>query len=127
VRDAVSVPLSYALSSPLVARTRAVEFVSPWASNEFRMELSLLVTELVTNAVLHGLPDVHLHVCAVGAVRLRVEVFDGSFALPEMRDSPMESTSGRGLRLVDAIAVEWGARPQLNGKVVWCELADRGT
>ena len=104
-----------------------MEFVSPWGSSDFRMELSLLVTELVTNAVLHGLPDIRLHVCTVGAVRVRVEVFDGSPALPELCDSSLESTSGRGLKLVDAIAVEWGARPQLDGKVVWCELADRGT
>jgi two-component sensor histidine kinase len=102
-----------------------MKFVSPWASDDFCMEVGLLVTELVTNAVVHGLPAIHLQVCILGAARVRVEVFDGSLSLPEMREPSLESTSGRGLQLVAGIASRWGARPQLNGKVVWCELADR--
>ena len=127
VEDAFSTPLDYAASSPRLPRTLALDFVEPWASNGFRMELGLLVTELVANAVLHGLPNIHLDVCAVGPVQVRVEVFDGSLALPEIRDPSMDSISGRGLTIIDAIAMEWGARPQPNGKVVWCELMDRGT
>jgi hypothetical protein len=125
VRDALALGLEYALSSPLVARTRAMEYVRPWASDRFCGDLSILVSELVTNAVLHGLPDIHLHVCAVAARRVRLEVFDGSDALPEVRNPSVEALSGRGLRIVDAIAVEWGARPLLDGKVVWCELMDQ--
>lgn len=123
--DAFAIGLDYAPSSPFVARTRALEFVSPWASDNFRAELSLLVSELVTNAVLHGLPNIRLHVSAVAAFRVRLEVFDGSAALPQMYEPSVENLSGRGLRIVDAIAMKWGARPLEGGKVVWCELLDR--
>ena len=127
MRDALAMSLDHAPSSPLVARTRALGFVSPWASERFSAELSLLVSELVTNAVLHGLPNIRLEMCALAAFRVRVEVFDGSDALPEMRNPSVENLSGRGLRIIDAIALEWGARPLLNGKVVWCDLMDHAT
>jgi hypothetical protein len=62
---------------------------------------------------------------------IRVEVFDGSFTLPVMQDVPSDGLSGRGLRLVEAIATCWGARQRVDGKVVWCEQAipgaDHGT
>jgi hypothetical protein len=124
VHDALALDLQYAPSSPLIARTRAVEFVSPWASDRFCGDLRVLVSELVTNAVLHGLPDIRLNVCTVAALRVRFEVFDGSDALPEIRKPSIESRSGRGLKIVDAIATDWGARRLLDGKVVWCELTD---
>jgi anti-sigma regulatory factor (Ser/Thr protein kinase) len=79
----------------------------------------LVVSELVTNALIHGhgAPVLRL----IGAGKLRVEVSDDSPVLPAIRDSG--ATGGWGLKLVEQLAPGWGASRSGRGKVVWCELA----
>jgi serine phosphatase RsbU (regulator of sigma subunit) len=85
-------------------------------------DVALVVTELVTNAVLHG------HGCtAVDVLRhpdgLRVEVRDRSPLPPVFGHASDESLTGRGVRLVAALSVRWGAEAEsTGGKVVWAEL-----
>ena len=120
----LSLPLAPDSSSPAIARSRTTAFVAPWASDHLATRLSLLVSEIVTNAVVHGGSSIHLDVDVLTASSVRVEVFDGSLDLPEMQTLPPESESGRGLQLVEALANEWGARERVDGKVVWFELHD---
>lgn len=87
---------------------------------------ALLVTELVANAVLHAGGDLGVRVaCGNGSVR--VEVADGSPAVPRPQEQSSEATTGRGLLLVDALAADWGVRRNGSGKVVWFELALPGS
>jgi anti-sigma regulatory factor (Ser/Thr protein kinase) len=85
----------------------------------------LLVSELVTNAVRHGRPDIRLEV-SVSPPGIEVAVRDGGEDLPQMSSQPTPGTaeSGRGLRIVDAVASAWGviADSPPPGKVVWFEL-----
>lgn len=81
----------------------------------------LLVSELVTNAILHAGSDVRLYVHTDGR-RVRVEVADASAALPQVRHFAIDATTGRGLELVEALAPRWGATPTAGGKTVWFEL-----
>ena len=55
---------------------------------------------------------------------MRVEVHDDNPALPTLGPADDEAAeSGRGLRLVDALATRWGAEPcPSDGKDVWFEL-----
>ena len=82
---------------------------------------SLLVSELVTNAVLHARTAVGLRIAAVGD-RLRVEVSDGSRARPVRQEFRPEATGGRGLLLLDRLAASWDVRRTPDGKTVWFEL-----
>ncbi|MEZ0494516.1 SpoIIE family protein phosphatase [Kineococcus sp. TBRC 1896] len=86
---------------------------------------ALLVSELVTNAVLHGRSDVGLQV-ASSADRLLVEVSDDNDRVPEVLPADPDALSGRGLQLVDLAASAWGCRPgegpEGTGKVVWFTL-----
>jgi two-component sensor histidine kinase len=116
--------LDYASSSPGIARAQIIELVRPWASDTFQGELSLLVSELVANAVAHGLPEVHLDVRVGGRSLIRVEVSDGSRSLPELQPRSLDRGSGRGLQFVDAMASIWGTQLRPQGKVVWFELVD---
>lgn len=86
-------------------------------------EALLLVTELVTNAVVHAGTDIDLRVETDGG-RLRVEVVDRSpGSLPVIRPAPAETREGgRGVFLLDALAAEWGTRHFGGGKSVWFEL-----
>jgi len=83
----------------------------------------LLVTELVTNAVVHAGTEVELHV-EIGAGRARIEVVDrGAGALPALRGDPEAAREGgRGIFLLDALAQEWGTRHFAGGKSVWFAL-----
>lgn len=88
--------------------------------------LVLLVSELVTNAVVHtGRPAVlRLLVDQARLPRLpvRLEVVDDSSLVPRPRSAAGEDTGGRGLELVDMLADRWGWQQEDGGKRVWCEL-----
>lgn len=81
----------------------------------------LLVSELVTNAVLHARTDVSVRVRVEGA-SLRVEVGDASTQPVTRRSFGPHATTGRGLELVSALASRWGAETADHGKKVWFEL-----
>lgn len=91
--------------------------------------LILLVSELVTNAVVHtGRPAVlrlTVRGSAVGAT-LRLEVADRSGSAPVPRCPDSDATGGRGLALVDGLADRWGWHHEGVGKRIWCELDRRG-
>ncbi len=81
----------------------------------------LLVSELVTNAVLHAGTDLVVTVHRL-ADRIRVDVADGSTQEPVVRDYPTEASTGRGLTLFDTLASNWGVELSTRGKIVWFEL-----
>jgi len=82
----------------------------------------LLVSELVTNALLHARSEVVVSV-SVTAQAVRIEVWDTSRAAPVSRHYAPEATTGRGLVLVEALADAWGTDVGPRGKTVWFELA----
>ena len=82
----------------------------------------LLVSELVTNAVLHARTGIRVVLHTDGAA-LRVSVFDENPRVPVYEACPAEATSGRGLSLVEGLAGAWGVDRLQDGKVVWFELA----
>jgi GAF domain-containing protein/anti-sigma regulatory factor (Ser/Thr protein kinase) len=86
-------------------------------------EALLLVTELVTNAIVHAGTEIELRIEA-GDGGLRVEVVDRSPGSPPViRPAPAETREGgRGVFLLDAVATEWGTRHFGGGKSVWFQL-----
>lgn len=89
----------------------------------------LLVSEVVTNAILHARTSVTLTIKQVGAV-VHIAVSDGSPVAPRLHTFSTTSATGRGVRLLDAMAMRWGvdADPGTGGKIVWFEVgaADSG-
>ncbi len=83
---------------------------------------TLLVSEVVTNAVLHARTELRL-VVGWNGDRVRVEVMDHSPALPAPRRFTELTSTGRGMHLVDEVATTWGADHKDDGKVVWFEVA----
>lgn len=85
----------------------------------------LLISELVTNSVLHGGPPIVLTIECDGEA-LHVRVRDGAAATPVAMSVEQDAESGRGLSLVDLISDTWGVMPVADdygdGKEVWFEL-----
>ena len=85
----------------------------------------LLVSEVVTNAVLHARSDIRVSLEVRGDTA-RVEVADSSPAPPRLHRFHVESATGRGLRLLDQLALGWGVQSAPaddgTGKVVWFEV-----
>jgi serine phosphatase RsbU (regulator of sigma subunit)/anti-sigma regulatory factor (Ser/Thr protein kinase) len=82
-----------------------------------------VVSELVTNAILHGAEPVTLRILR-GEHALRLEVEDSGRTIPVVSLPSTDMMTGRGLSLVAAIASGWGVEESLVGKVVWAELAE---
>lgn len=120
------------------ARSFTRSTLSQWDLDDRFGDVSLVVSELVTNALRHALPDdvrpsgepepaVRLHLMRwstrlVCAVRDPSEDRPGGSFAPERTDENCDLESGRGLFLVDAYSDSWGWHPlagRLTGKVVW--------
>ena len=89
-------------------------------------DVGLLASELATNALRHAASSFTVIVRYDGA-RVRVEVGDGSRAVPRVRRPQPDEVSGRGLLLVEALASDWGVIPTLDGKRVWFEVPAAAT
>lgn len=87
----------------------------------FAYTATLLVSELVANAILHTgtSPEV---VVALDGHRARVEVHDSSRQLPVRKHYSTMSGTGRGLMMVARMATDWGAETTASGKSVWFVL-----
>lgn len=89
------------------------------------------VSELATNAVVHGVPVGGQFLLRVDndERRVRVECHDAKRQRPRKREPSNENTHGRGLLLVEALASRWGVGARPFGKFVWFELdlAPQGT
>lgn len=81
----------------------------------------LAVSELVTNAVLHGRHPIEVAI-VVTAECVRAEVRDGSPVSPSFSMLDPTAVTGRGLMLISAASERWGVEPLPDGKSVWFEL-----
>ena len=86
---------------------------------------TLLVSEVVTNSLLHAGTEIRLR-CERRGAGARIEVFDRSSMPPGMRHYDPDATTGRGLGLVSAMATAWGVRLQDDGKTFWFDVGDVG-
>jgi anti-anti-sigma factor len=82
------------------------------------------VSELVTNALLHGRTGFRVRV-TTGPRALRVEVFDANPLLPTAKNYGPAAVTGRGLRIVEQVSSDWGVTPVEGGKWVWFEMLRR--
>jgi anti-sigma regulatory factor (Ser/Thr protein kinase) len=116
------------------ARLHARSIALEWGLGELADTVELVVSELVTNAVLasvdhdgrprysteHGLACVHLRLSTDGLAAL-IEVWDETTRPPTPIEPGLADEGGRGLMLVDAMTERWGWNlpPSGRGKIVW--------
>lgn len=113
--------LPAAAKSPAHARVFVRGLLAEWGLDDDG-DVLLVVSELVTNGLLHARTPMTLRVAAEGEDVVRIEVVDGSVAPPRGRRFTVESGTGRGLRLLDSICEDWGTHTHDGGKTVWCRI-----
>ncbi|MEV7678896.1 ATP-binding protein [Streptomyces sp. NPDC088341] len=111
-----------------LARMELRKVLANWGLSELEDSASLVVSELLANAVRHGRISSGREIETrylprLGAVR--IEVYDSSPCRPAVRSLDPDALDGRGLILVAALADAWGVGVRDDGapgKVVWAEL-----
>jgi anti-sigma regulatory factor (Ser/Thr protein kinase) len=109
-------PVSAGVARRFVRRTLA-----DWRLREFEDAACLLVSELVTNAILHAASPSVLTLAFDDGV-LHIEVSDSSSQRVRPRTYSREAGTGRGLMLVEALSAAWGSGATNAGKFVWFDL-----
>lgn len=119
--EALRTSLDRDLRSSAAARRFVGEALRRWECEGLLDTVSLLVSELVTNSVVHAnsAPDVSVQ---LKADTVRIEVTDQGRDLPEVEDAGDDATSGRGLAMVEVLASAWGVDATPEGKTVWFEV-----
>lgn len=133
--DAVNDPVPASLRLPATAssvrqaRTFIRTEVARLGGDDPAQELAaLLVSELVTNAVLHARTEsqVSISTTAEGPPGFVIMIADGSPARLRQRRYGVQESTGRGLRLVETLSAAWGIEPSpviaAAGKAVWFRL-----
>jgi PAS domain S-box-containing protein len=101
------------------ARARTARQLAAWGLEEVTFTTELIVSELLTNAILHARPPIQLRMILDGA--LSCEVSDGSRTAPHLRRADRYDEDGRGLMLVAQLAERWGTRHTRAGKTIWAQ------
>ncbi|MBV2356333.1 ATP-binding protein [Streptomyces sp. J2-1] len=118
-------PLTPVPGSVPAVRHRVRSVLTGWhVAAELVEDALLVVSELVTNAIVHALPPAVLRLSWLPAGTLRVEVADTGPAIPTCRVpgdfDPDEH--GRGMTIVRALAARHGIRVHGTGVTWWAEL-----
>ena len=121
--SAVALLLAAQPASAALARDFLRDAVRERASSEQADVGALIVSELVTNAVMHGAAPIRMEL-HLDLGELRVDVFDAApaKAVAIHRDGRIDEPSGRGLRIVEKLADAWGVRSCDGEKSVWATL-----
>jgi anti-sigma regulatory factor (Ser/Thr protein kinase) len=118
---AVSVRLTAEPASARAARRFVAGTLEEWGCEGLSDVATLLVSELVSNVVLHARTELAVTVRRLPTA-VRVEVHDGASAPPARRHYAPDAATGRGLGMVEDLAGRWGTVPSGSGKTVWFEL-----
>ena len=116
------IPLPPVADSVSSARRWLRDRLSGWPPDASEAAV-LALSELVTNVVLHARTAMEV-VFEAWEGRMRVEVLDHSLALPVPKAYGPDASTGRGLRLVEALSDSWGVREAPGGKSVWFEMSE---
>lgn len=114
-------PLPPSDQSPRQGRRFVTEVLRTSGVDRYAETARLLVSELITNAVLHGRSELEVLI-SVDESEVRVDVRDLSSRRPAVSDQDEDALNGRGLAIVSRLASRWGVDARAEGKSVWFVL-----
>ncbi|MET7986195.1 SpoIIE family protein phosphatase [Streptomyces sp. NPDC005281] len=104
------------------ARARTERALEHWGLEQHAFTVTLVVSELVTNAVRYSEGPIGVRLILDGSVVV-CEVTDDSSTVPHLRHAEEVDEGGRGLYLTWQVSRRWGTRPETRGKTIWAEVA----
>lgn len=107
--------------SSAAARRFVEETLRRWECDGLLDTVNLLVSELVTNSIVHADSAADIAVL-LKPDAVRIEVTDHGQVMPAVRDADGSATSGRGMAMVEMLSSSWGVAPGPQGKTVWFEV-----
>lgn len=120
-----------AIAGGVAAPARARRWVLSWLSSEptgaSEADVVVIVSELVTNSVVHAHAD-SSHMLRITVARLgdrvRIAVTDnGSETVPHLREADEDAPGGAGLLIIDRLCLSWGVIRNGTGTTeVWCDV-----
>ncbi|HTN81937.1 MAG TPA: ATP-binding protein [Acidimicrobiales bacterium] len=119
VRAQANLHLPHSDRAPRLARAFVAESLHGWQLDDLIEPVSLLASEVVTNAVIHARSDADL-VLERTPNALRISVTDRGEGME--REVGGVSDGGRGLLIVEQLSSRWGAEPTSDGNRVWAEI-----
>ncbi|MGH3342190.1 MAG: ATP-binding protein [Carbonactinosporaceae bacterium] len=130
-----SCPLGADEESAKTARDFSRTTLRRWGIPGLSADVGLVVSELVTNALRHGVRSKHGH--PVPPIQLRLmrrvpnlvlcAVADPSTAAPVRRDPEYAAETGRGLQVIESCCHQWGwSLLERGGKIVWAAFTVGG-
>jgi anti-sigma regulatory factor (Ser/Thr protein kinase) len=108
-------------AAPAHARMFVIDVLSKWGRPDLIDDAVLVVSELATNAVIHGRSPFSVQMRRVGS-NVRLEVVDDCSHEPSPAAAGQLASGGRGLSLVAAVSRDWGFDRVDDGKSVWAEF-----
>jgi signal transduction histidine kinase len=110
--------------APGMARERVARELRNWGLTELVGDALVVLSELVTNSVRYGATQITVNVEWLLRGGVEVAVWDDAPGVPQKKEPDFVSETGRGLHVVEGLAVEWGHHPGLGevGKVVWAVI-----
>jgi anti-sigma regulatory factor (Ser/Thr protein kinase) len=88
-------------------------------------DAALVLSELATNALHHGLGEIVVRASVDGDGAVQVSVTDSGDELPAIQPADPTRIGGLGLRIVDELTSQWGVASFPGGKTVWATIAVR--
>jgi anti-sigma regulatory factor (Ser/Thr protein kinase) len=110
------------VSSVPTARHFVESILTGWGLKDLGWVATLIVSELAANAALHARGEPFSVYVSTEADSVRLEIQDSSLRLPQQRSYGRDATTGRGLKLVNELAQDWGVETGDSGKTVWALL-----
>lgn len=131
-------PLAALPTAPGTARAHVGAVLAGWGMGTLADLATLVVSELVTNALRESTMPAGgpryvngqmplIWVCLLSdTYRLLLEVHDQADGEPVMIDAYPDAETGRGLQMIERLAEQWGWNPKISqpGKCVWAVLRD---
>lgn len=113
--------------TPIDARAWLGTFLHGQVASHHAADATLVLSELATNALRHGLGDVVVRAAIDPDGAIQLSVTDSSDDLPQMLPADPARIGGLGLRIVDQLADAWGVASFPGGKTVWATIASTPT